>query len=233
MLDISLVSRPERYKVSSLQIEMGYPNKEVKQTEEVRRKNNMRIACLLGSPRHEGNSATIAKRFIETAASLGAGIRTFELNRLTYRDCQGCLICKTKLDRCVLRDDLTVVLEAVEEADAIMLSTPVYIGDIPGQVKSFIDRTYSYMVPDYIHKSVASRMPPGKKAVLIITQGAPEGALTEVARRYERIMRFNLALAEFYLIHAGGVGPAGIIQEIPEKYLRQAEDAARAIVNQA
>lgn len=193
----------------------------------------MKIACLLGSPRHEGNSATIAKRFIETASNLGAEIRTFELNRLNYRGCQGCLTCKTKLDKCVLKDDLTEVLRSIEEADAVMLSTPIYIGDVPGQVKCFIDRTYSYIPPGYVHKSATSRMPQGKKGLLIITQGAPEGALTEVARRYERVLKFNMSLAELYLIHAGGVGPAGIVQEIPEKYLHQAEDAARVIINSA
>lgn len=40
-----------------------------------------------------------------------------------------------------------------------------------------------------------------------------------------------MALAQVYLIHAGGVGPAGIVQKIPEKYLSQADDAARAILN--
>lgn len=151
----------------------------------------MKIVCLLGSPRTEGNSATIAKRFIETAANLGAEIQTFELNRLTYQDCQGCLTCKTKLDQCILKDDLTEVLHAIKEVDAVLLSTPVYMGDIPGQVKSFIDRTYSFIVPDYIHKpaSARTRVPPGKKGVLIITQGAPETAFTEVAQRYQRVMR--------------------------------------------
>ena len=193
----------------------------------------MKIACLLGSPRLEGNSATIAKQFIKTATNLGAKIRIFELNRLTYRDCQGCLTCKTKLDQCVLKDDLTEVLQAIKEVDAVLLSTPVYMGDIPGQVKSFIDRTYSFMVPDYIHRpaNARSRVPSGKKGVLIITQGAPEGAFTEVGQRYQRVMRANMALTEVYLIHAGGVGPAGIVQKIPEKYLNQTEDAARAILN--
>lgn len=190
----------------------------------------MKITCLLGSPRHEGNSTTIANRFIETAASLGAETRTFELNRLTYRGCQGCCTCKTTSDTCVLKDDLTEVLKAVKEADAVVLSTPVYFGDIPGQVKCFIDRTYSYMVPDYIGNPNPSRVPSGKKLVFIITQGAPEGMFAEIPQHYDAVLRRVLALTEIRLIRACGVGPGGIPKGVPEKFLQQAEETARAII---
>ena len=73
----------------------------------------MKIVALLGSPRAHKNSATIAQRFTATAAQLGAQVRTYELNRLNYRGCQGCYACKQTLDHCVLEDDLTEVLAAV------------------------------------------------------------------------------------------------------------------------
>jgi multimeric flavodoxin WrbA len=58
----------------------------------------MKVVALLGSPRSHKNSATIANRFTATAAKLGAETRTFELNRLSYRGCQGCYVCKTTLE---------------------------------------------------------------------------------------------------------------------------------------
>ncbi len=85
----------------------------------------MKIVALLGSPRSGGNSSTIARRLVETAAGLGAETRVFELNRLNYRGCQGCYACKKNLDRCILDDDLSDVLAAVKEADAVVLATPV------------------------------------------------------------------------------------------------------------
>ncbi|MGO8942464.1 MAG: NAD(P)H-dependent oxidoreductase, partial [Syntrophobacteraceae bacterium] len=57
----------------------------------------MNIVCLLGSPREKGNSAAIANRFCSTAQGLGAEVKTFTLNNLKYRGCQGCMACKTKL----------------------------------------------------------------------------------------------------------------------------------------
>ena len=87
----------------------------------------MKILCLLGSPREKGNSATIANRFCTTAERLGAEVRTFVLNKLQFRGCQGCMACKTKLDRCVLEDDLAEVLDSIRDADVLVLATPVYL----------------------------------------------------------------------------------------------------------
>jgi multimeric flavodoxin WrbA len=190
----------------------------------------MDIVCVLGSPRHDGNSTTIANRFIETAGGLGAHIRAFELNRLSYRGCQGCCACKTKLDSCALKDDLTEVLEAIKEADALVLSSPVYFSDIPGQVKSFIDRTYSYLKPNYITDPTPSRVPRGKKALLILTQGAPEDMMSDVRGRYEFHMRFAMAMEQIHVIRATGVGPGGIPKHVPENYLLQAEEVAKTIM---
>jgi multimeric flavodoxin WrbA len=91
----------------------------------------MNIVCLLGSPRPKGNSAAIAGRFVETAETLGAEVRTFALNKLNYQGCQACMTCKTKLDKCVLKDDLADVLDAVHEADVLVMATAIYFREEP------------------------------------------------------------------------------------------------------
>ncbi|HEX9022985.1 MAG TPA: flavodoxin family protein [Geobacteraceae bacterium] len=191
----------------------------------------MKIVFLLGSPRPEGNSSTIAGRLEATAAALGARTRMFKLNRLNYRGCQGCYACKKKLDRCILEDDLTEVLAQVAEADAVVLATPVYYGDVSGQLKCFIDRTFSYLVPDYITNPSPSRLAPGKKLVFIITQGQPDEALfSDIFPRYTNFMKWY-GFAETRLIRACGIGPASI-DRVPEKYLLQADEVARTLVGQ-
>jgi multimeric flavodoxin WrbA len=188
----------------------------------------MKIVCLLGSPRKGGNSSTIARHLIATADSLGADTRTFELNSLSYRGCQGCYACKTTLDHCILKDDLTGVLEAVRAADAVVLASPVYYGDFSGQLKCFIDRTFSYLVPDYVTNKTPSRLTPGKKLVFIITQGNPDKKLfADIYPRYDKFLKWY-GFAGSTLIRACGVGPASI-DKVPEKSLKEAEQAARAL----
>jgi len=99
----------------------------------------MNIVCLKGSPRSSGNSAAIAERLLAATAGLGAETYVVELNRLSYSGCQGCYACKMKLDRCILDNDLAAVLAEVKTADAVVLATPVYYGDVTGQLKCFID----------------------------------------------------------------------------------------------
>ncbi len=188
----------------------------------------MKVVALLGSPRSGKNSSTIAASFTETAAAQGAETRTFELNKLAYRGCQGCYACKKGLDHCVLNDDLTEVLAAVQEADVVLLSSPVYYGDVTAQLKGFIDRTYSYLKVDYLTNPQPSRLSP-KKLVVVLTQGHPDKALfADVYQRYEGFLKW-MGFADTRLIRACGVGP-GTSDAIPEEYLLQADEAARAFV---
>jgi multimeric flavodoxin WrbA len=189
----------------------------------------MKISCLIGSPRQNSNSAMIAGRFCETASSLGAKIDTVVLNDLSYRGCQGCLACKTISEKCVLKDDLAQVLESLKEADAVVMAMPVYCSDVPGQVKCFLDRTFSYMPPGY-REGQPSRVPAGKKLVFIITQGAPmEELFADVPKRYQDFLKRSMGFGETYLIRGVGVGGGGALG-VPEQYLQQAEKIARAIV---
>ena len=58
--------------------------------------------------------------------------------------CRGCGACNTT-HKCVQKDDMAEILDKMVDADAIVLSTPVYFYSVDGQMKTFIDRT----VPKY------------------------------------------------------------------------------------
>ena len=189
----------------------------------------MKIICVLGSPRYNGNTATIAKKFIEIAKNLGAEVQIFELNKMNYRGCQGCASCKTKTDKCAAKDDLTAVLDAIPGADVIMVSSPVYFQEVSGQVKSFIDRLYSFMPPNYLQSGTKSRVREGKMVVFITAQGAPEAAITELQGRYAGIFKRTLAAGDVKFIRACGVGGGGSLGTVPDKYLKEAEELAKAV----
>lgn len=188
----------------------------------------MKIVSILGSPRSGKISSSIAKRFTDTAASLGAEVRTFELNRLSYRGCQGCYACKKGADHCVLKDDLSQVLEAVSAADLTVLATPVYFGDVTAQMKGLIDRFYSFLTPEYMTSRDASRLV-NKKLVFIICQGHPDETMfSDIYPRYDVFLNW-LGFKETKLIRACGYGPA-TVDTVPEKVLEQAEEVARELV---
>jgi multimeric flavodoxin WrbA len=158
----------------------------------------MKIVALLGSPRANGNTATLTKTFNQTAEDLGAEVQTFLLNKLDAKGCQACDACKTKTDHCVIKDDLANVLESVKNADVLVAATPIYFADISAQLKMFVDRCYSYLEP-FETTPEASRLQAGKKFVLITAQNRGEEMFAEVCTKYRMIFEF-LGFKETYLI---------------------------------
>jgi multimeric flavodoxin WrbA len=186
----------------------------------------MNVTCLLGSPRPQGNSTLVARRFIDKAAELGANVTTWSLNQIKFKGCQACMGCKTRKDVCVLEDDLTPVLTAVRETDVLVLATPVYFADVASPVKAFIDRTYSFVGPDYLTNPNASRLAKGKKLVFIQSQEGGPKAFQDIFPKYNLFLNFY-GFAESRYILAAEVGPAGAVADRVD-VMAQADEAADA-----
>ena len=150
----------------------------------------MKVVTILGSPRKKGNSNTIAMAFNETAHSLGAEVQTFFLNKMNYKGCQGCGACKLKAERCVVKDDLSQVLDAIYEADIVVVASPVYFYDVSGQLKNFVDRTFSFFHPDFMDRPDPSRLPSRKKGLLILAQGDTQDVHRDIPKKYDTFMAF-------------------------------------------
>jgi multimeric flavodoxin WrbA len=151
----------------------------------------MKIVAVLGSPRSAGNSSSLAKRILATAEKKGAHTVCYELNALNYQGCQACYACKQGSETCVLTDDLAVVLKSVYEADVVIMASPVYCTDVSAQLKGFIDRLFSFLVPGYISQSKKSRFPASKKMVFILAQGHRDPKIfADIFPRYLPILKW-------------------------------------------
>jgi multimeric flavodoxin WrbA len=190
----------------------------------------MKIICLLGSPRPKGNSTALAKRFCDVAERLGATVQSYFLSDLKYGGCTGCETCKTRLDRCVLKDDLSGMLDSIHLTDILILSSPIYYGDVSSQLKAFIDRTFSWLVPDYVTNPIHSRLPSGKKLVFILTQANTDKTLyADVFLRYNHFFNWYYGFEESHLIRACGVRNLGDVEK-QDDVMRLAEATAKGIV---
>jgi len=189
----------------------------------------VKVIAILGSPRPKGNSATIARRFCETAEGLGADITSFLLNELTYKGCQGCMACKGASQKCVQKDDLAPVLDAIYTADIVVVATPVYAGEVSGQLKCFIDRMFSYLVPEFDTAPVKTRLQPGKKLVFIITQADPDQThYSDIFPRYQMVLEW-LGFEEIVLIRGCGLMTEGDAAK-RDDLLQLADDTARRMM---
>ena len=136
----------------------------------------MKVLAINGSPRTKCNTATLLNNALEGAASQGAETELVHLYNLNFRGCISCFACKLKngesYGMCAVNDDLTPILKKAEEADAIILGSPIYLGTATGEMKSFIERLiFPYLVYDANHSTLFKKR---IRTGLIYTMGAKE-----------------------------------------------------------
>lgn len=102
----------------------------------------MKAIAINTSPRKEGNTYIMLNVVLDELKE--RGIET-ELIQAGSRDMHGCIACgacrKSDTPRCVFNDDVVnECISKIEEADAVIIGSPVYFGNMTGQCKSLIDR---------------------------------------------------------------------------------------------
>ncbi len=130
----------------------------------------MRVVAINGSPRKNGNTATILKEILAGAAEKGADTRFVHLNELNMKGCQGCLTCRENLGTCAYKDDFQGLLEEMKKCDAVAVGTPIYVFNVSGQFKCFLDRCYCF-IEENEEVGYRSVLPGGKKIALVTSQG--------------------------------------------------------------
>ena len=98
-----------------------------------------------GGPRKNFNTASMLQKFAEGATSVSSDIevKTVRLYDLDYKGCMSCMACKIKgktSNVCKFKDALTPILEEIAQADGLVLGSPIYFGQITGQMQAFLER---------------------------------------------------------------------------------------------
>ncbi|MDR1131996.1 MAG: flavodoxin family protein [Oscillospiraceae bacterium] len=114
-----------------------------------------KVLAINGSPRRGGSTATLLQKALEGAASAGAETELIHLIDLDCKGCISCFACKRKgtkfIGSCAVQDDLTPVLEKAMTSDAIILGSPIYLGDVTALMRAFIER-FGFMNVSYDNK---------------------------------------------------------------------------------
>lgn len=108
----------------------------------------MKAIGFIGSPRKTGNTAWAVNKILEGAKKAGAETEAFYSGDLTLTPCQGCLDC-VKSNRCAITDDMQKLYDALKQADALVLGSPVYMGQMSAQAKLFTDRLFAQITPRF------------------------------------------------------------------------------------
>ena len=135
-----------------------------------------RVVAINASPRTSWNTAELVNEAARGASSQKALVERYDLIRLKpFTGCVSCFGCKLKPNegRCIHRDGLTPVLDAIREADGLILGTPNYLGDVSALMRALYERLiFQSLTYQSDPRSYNERKIP---VLLIMTSNASEG----------------------------------------------------------
>ena len=121
----------------------------------------MKIIVLNGSPRPSGNTKAMISAFTEGAERAGHEVTVFDVCRMNIKGCLACEYCHTKAFRqCVQKDEMQKIYPVLDEAEMIVLASPIYYHGLSGQLQCTINRIYAQGYPKKL-----------KKAMLLLSSG--------------------------------------------------------------
>ena len=168
----------------------------------------MKVIAFNGSPRKTWNTATLLNKALEGAASQGAETELIHLYDLNYTGCSSCFACKLKggksYGKCAVNDELTSILVHLEEADAIILGSPNYIGTPTAMMKAFLERLiYPYVVYDSNMSSLCKKSIPTGFIYTMSSTNAwmKEMGYDQTVKFIEKVMKLIFGSAETLMVN--------------------------------
>jgi len=145
----------------------------------------MKIIGFSGSPRKEGNTAWVVNQILKGAKEQGAETEAWYFSDLEISPCQGCLGC-VQSGKCAINDDMQKLYAALRLSDALVLGSPVYMGQMSAQAKIFTDRLFAHITPRFSPRYQEENA--GKKLILVFTQGNPDANMFKAYFDYTKSM---------------------------------------------
>lgn len=106
----------------------------------------MKILEICGSPRNKGNTEHIMDLCEYEINNICKSSCKIIYDKISIYNCnlawcKGCRICfNVSENKCPHNDDLLMIKKKMEEADMIIIGSPVYVEDISGGIKNWMDR---------------------------------------------------------------------------------------------
>lgn len=144
----------------------------------------MKILVLNGSPRPKGNTAAMVAAFADGAKEGGHEVKVVNVCQKKIAGCLACEYCHTKGEgKCIQQDDMQDIYPVLEDAEMIVLASPIYYHSFSGQLQCAINRIYALDKPKNL-----------KKAALILSSGSDHvycGAIYEYQNSFLNYLKLE------------------------------------------
>lgn len=159
-----------------------------------------KIVVVNAGPRKGWNTDTLITEAAQGAADAGAEIERFDLFKLErYTGCISCFGCKRERFKghCICKDGLTPVLDAIREADGLIIGSPNYLSELTASFRALYERlvfqnlTYNVQTPCCNDHPVP--------VLLIMTSNAPDTAYTHLLEGYRQTLSRFVGPADVFV----------------------------------
>jgi len=148
-----------------------------------------RIVIVNAGPRKGWNTDTLISEAGKGAQEAGATVERFDLFRLEkYTGCISCFGCKREKNkgRCVCRDGLTPVLDAIRESDGLIIGSPNYLSEMTASFRALYERLIFQNLTYNVESPCCN--PRQIPVLLIMTSNAPDTGYLGLLRNYQQTL---------------------------------------------
>lgn len=159
-----------------------------------------KIIIVNAGPRKGWNTDNLLTEAAKGAESAGAEVERFDLFRLEkYTGCISCFGCKREKNkgRCICRDGLTPVLDAIRESDGLIIGSPNYLSELTASFRAIYERLIFQNLTYNMEKPCCNEHP--IPVLLIMTSNAPDTMYTGLVENYRQTLSNFVGPAEVFV----------------------------------
>lgn len=178
----------------------------------------MKVMTILGSPRKDGNTATMLGWVEEELRAGGHTVRRFDIIDHRIRGCMECMECQGAegAPGCPQDDDALKLLNEMIASDAVLFACPLFGWGFPAQLKALIDRTFC-LTKGHFGQARQHLLEGTRFALLVTASGPYEGNADLIGRTFQRLTNYHRCLSAGRLILPFCGGPDDLGETAREK----------------
>lgn len=184
----------------------------------------MKIAIIHGQ-NHKGSTYHIGRMIVDKIIG-EKEITEFFLPRDLNHFCLGCYSCIEDESKCPFYDEKRKIMEAVEEADVLVFTTPTYCMRASAPMKSFLDLTFTYWMAHKPRKCMFH-----KKAIVVST-AAGQGTATAIKDVTTTLHYWGVPYIKTYGVNVQAMNWGQVSEKTKMKIGRDTEKIAKAFSNE-
>ena len=174
----------------------------------------LRVLMLNGSPRANGNTSIALREMEKIFTESGVAVETVQVGNQAVRGCVACNGC-AKLGKCVFDDVVNELAPKFEQADGLVVASPVYYASANATLVACLDRLFYSTSFDKTMKVGAS--------VACARRGGCSATFDEL-NKYFTISGMPVASSQYWnSVHGRAAGEAGQDGEGPEDVAQDEE----------